>query len=323
MTYRIARQVIIALWVATGIGAAGAQTYPSKPIRLVIPFAPGGTFDLVGRVISPSLSEKLGQQVVVDNRPGGGTILATEIVAKANPDGYTLLLGSNVLATNPSLRKDLPYNSAKDLAPIALLATQAFAIVASVNFPASSVQDLISVAKSRPGEIAFASAGVGSTGHIAAELFMAMAKVKLIHVGYKSGGQSVTAVLGNQIPLVFTGLPNVYTHMKAGRLKILGVTDQQRSSIAPEIPAVSETVAGYEFSNWFGVLAPSGTPAKIRALLESELLNVIKVAEVQKTLLNRGFGVMALSAPNFASLIHSDTVKYGKVIKEAKLELTF
>ena len=319
----IVRQIIVASWVAASFSAASAQTYPNKPIRLVIPFAPGGTFDLVGRVISPRLSERLGQQVVVDNRPGGGTVLATEIVAKANPDGYTLLLGSNVLAINPSLRKDLPYNSAKDLAPIALLATQAFAIAASVNFSANSVQDLISVAKSRPAEIAFASAGVGSTGHIAAELFMAMSKVKLIHVGYKSGGQSVTAVLGNQIPLVFTGLPNVYTHMKAGRLKILGITDLQRSSIAPEIPVVSETVAGYEFSNWFGVLAPSGTPAKIRALLESELLKLIQMTEAQQALLSRGFGVMVLSAPKFASLIHADTLKYGKVVKDAKMELSF
>lgn len=323
MTNCIVRHIVVASCVAACISAAGAQTYPTKPIRLVIPFAPGGTFDYVGRVVSPRLSEKLGQQVVVDNRPGGGTTVATEIVAKSNPDGYTLLLGSNVLAINPSLRKDLPYDSAKDLTPIALLATQAFAIAASVNFAANSVQDLISFAKSRPAEIAFATAGVGSTGHIAAELFMAMAKVELIHVGYKSGGQSVAAVLGNHIPLVFTGLPNVYTHMKAGRIKILGITELQRSQIAPEIPAVAETIPGYEFSNWFGVLAPAGTPTKVRAMLETELLKTIQMSEVRNALIARGFGVVGASAQKFALLIRSDTAKYGKVVKDAKIKVSF
>jgi tripartite-type tricarboxylate transporter receptor subunit TctC len=319
----IVRQILVAFCIAGCLSEAKAQTYPVRPIRLVIPFAPGGTFDLVGRVVSPPLGEKLGQQIVVDNRPGGGTSLATEIVAKASPDGYTLLLGSNVLAINPSLRKDLRYDSAKDLVPIALLATQAFAIAANSSFPANSVRDLISMAKSKRGEIAFSSAGVGSTGHIAAELFMAMANVRLIHVGYKSGGQSVTAVLANEVPLVFTGLPNVYTHMKAGRLKILGVTETARVQIAPEIPTVAETITGYEFSNWFGVLAPTGTPRSIRALLEKELLTIVGMPAVRTTLLSLGFGVMGAPADKFAALIRSDTEKYAKVIKGANIKLSF
>lgn len=319
----IVRQMLVAFCIAGYLANVDAQSYPTRPIRLVIPFAPGGTFDFVGRVVSPPLSEKLGQQVVVDNRPGGGTSIATEIVAKASPDGYTLLLGSNVLAINPTLRKDLRYDSSKDLVPIALLATQAFAIAASTSFRATSVPDLISIAKSRPREIAFSSAGVGSTGHIAAELFMAMTKVRLIHVGYKSGGQSVTAVLANEVPLVFTGFPNVYTHMKAGRLKILGITEIERAQIAPDIPTVAETIPGYEFSNWFGVLVPAGTPARIRALLEQTLLTTLEMPAVRTLLVARGFGIAGATSAKFASLIRSDTEKYGKVIRDANIQISF
>lgn len=323
MTDCSVRHIAAACCLAACLGPVSAQNYPTRPIRLVIPFATGGTFDYVGRVVSPALAERLGQQLVVDNRPGGGTILATEIVAKASADGYTLLLGSNVLAINPSLRKKLPYDTAKDLIPIALLATQAFAIGASPSFPANSVQELISIAKSKPGQIVFGTAGVGSTGHIAAELFMSMAKVKLIHVGYKSGGQSVAAVLSGEIPLLVTGLPNVYAHMKAGRMKILGITESSRSEIAPEVAAVAEALPGYEFSNWFGILAPAGTPKTILARLETELLTTLQRPDVRKRLLERGFGIVGASAREFASIIRSDTAKYARVVKDARIDAAF
>lgn len=323
MANRLVKRLAAALCLLTWVTSAGSQDYPLRPIRLVIPFAPAGTFDFVGRVIAPVLTENLGQQVVVDNRPGGGTVLATEIVARASPDGYTLLLGSNVLSINPSIKKNLSYNTEKDLVPIALLATQAFAIGASNSFSGNSVEGLINIARKKPREIAFGSAGLGSTGHIAAELFMSMAKVSMIHVGYKSGGQSVAAVLGNEIPIVFTGLPNVYRHMKAGRMKILGITELARSEFAPEIPTVAETLPGYEFSNWFGVLAPSGTPPAVLARIERELLMALQNPDVRKRLLQSGFGIVGASNRGFASTLKADMVKYAKIIKEAGIKPTF
>lgn len=319
LVMRLAAVLCLLAWAAS----AGSQSYPLRPIRLVIPFAPAGTFDYVGRVIAPVLTESLGQQVVVDNRPGGGTILATEIVTRASPDGYTLLLGSNVLSINPSIKKKLSYNTERDLVPIALLATQAFAIGASTSFSANSVENLISIARTRPREIAFGSAGLGSTGHIAAELFMSMAKVSMIHVGYKSGGQSVAAVLGNEVPIVFTGLPNVYRHMKAGRVKILGITELARSEFAPEIPTVAETLPGYEFSNWFGVLAPGGTPPAVLARIERELLKALEKPDVRKRLLENGFGIVGAPSQGFASVLKTDIQKYAKIIKDAGIEPTF
>lgn len=316
-------RIATALFVAAWAGLVSAQAYPTRAIRLVVPFAPGGTFDYVARIVVPKLGEKLGQQVVVDNRPGGGTIIATEIVAKASADGHTLLLGSNVLALNPSLRKRLPYDAQKDLAPIALLASQDFAIGASVAFPAGSVRELISMARSKPGEIAFATAGAGSTGHIAAEYFMSLARINLNHIGYKSGGQSVAAVISAEVPLVFTGLPNVYLHMKAGRMKILGTSGAERATIAPELPAIAEVLPGYEFSNWFGVLAPAATPKAALARLERELLSTMQGPDVRKNLLARGFGVIGAPARQFASTIKSDTAKYGKIIREARIASSF
>jgi tripartite-type tricarboxylate transporter receptor subunit TctC len=302
---------------------AQPQAYPERPIRMVIPFAAGGAIDVLGRVVGQELAEKLGQAVIIDNRPGGGTILGTEIVARSPADGYTVLLGNIALAINPAVKSKLPYDTLKDLTPIALLATQSFAIAAGTAFPASSVPELIALAKKSPGKIVYGMAGVGSGGHIAAELFKSMAKIDLGHVGYKGGAQGVTDLIANQLPLGITGLPNVVPHMKAGRVKVLAITDSKRSRLAPEVPTAGEAVPGYEFSNWFGILAPRGTPAPVVALLEKHLLAIIRTPETSQKLLNGGFGILDKPSQAFAAMLAENISRYSKVVKEARIQVDF
>lgn len=300
-----------------------AQDYPERPIRLVIPFAAGGAIDLLGRLVGQELGQKLGQSIIADNRPGGGTIVGTDIVTKAMPDGYTLLLSNIALAINPSVRSKLPYHTLNDLAPIAMLATQGFAIAASPSFPANSLAELIAQAKSRPRQIVYGMAGVGSGGHIAAELLKSMAKIDLTHVGYKGGGQVVADLIANQLPVGITGLPNVVPHMKAGRIKVLAITDINRSPLAPDVPTAGETVPGYAFSNWFGVLAPRGTPGKVLARLERELLSIVQAPGTAQKLLRSGFGIRPESSREFDASLKADTTKYARVVRDAGIRVDF
>lgn len=311
-----AARAIVCLALACPI-AALAQSYPSKPVRLIVPFAAGGTFDTVGRVVAQQLSDLWRSQVVVDNRPGGATIIATEIVAKAQPDGYTLYLSPNALAANPALHKKLPYDARTDLTPIALVAAQPMALGAHPTFRASNVSQLIEMAKAKPGDLSYGSAGVGSGGHLAGEIFKSMAGIKILHVSYKGGNLSMLDVIANQIPLVMTGLPNLLPQARAGKIKILAITDAQRSPVAPDIPTIGETVRGYSFRNWFGLIAPAGTPREIVAKLNSDVNDVLGNGRIRTQLQNQGFIVIGGTPGEFAQTIREDTEKFGRVLREA------
>ena len=298
---------------------AAESNYPARPVRMIVPFAPGGTFDLVARIVSAKLTKMWGEQIVVDNRPGGATILATEMAAQANPDGYTLYLSPNALAANPSLHKHLPYNAKRDFRPVTLLAAQPMALGASNEFKANGIKDLIAMAKAAPGFLSYGCAGIGSGGWLAGEIFKSMAKINIVAVGYKGGNLAMADVLSNQIPLVFTGLPNLLPLERAGKLKILAITDSKRSPVAKEIPTIAETVPGYEFRNWFGVVVPTGTPVAVQRKLSHDLNAVLADATIRNSLLQRGFDVIGGTSQAFAQQIERDTLRFAAVIKGTEI----
>lgn len=308
----------LSLLFVTGFSAS-AQNYPVKPVRVIVPFATG-TFDLVARTISQKLTEKWGQQVVVDNRPGGATVIATELVAKSTPDGYTLFLSPNALAANPALQKKLPYDAQRDLAPVVLVAAQPMALGAHPSFNANSIKDLIRIAKTNPGSLSYGTAGIGSGGHLAGEIFKSSAGIDIVHVSYKSGGLAMNEVLGNQIPLVMTGLPNLLPHAKNGRLKILGITDSSRSPVAQDVPTIGETVPGYEFRNWFGILTPAGTPRKIVRQINADVNKALAIPETRQRLLDLGFILIGGTSEEFAKVIKEDTTKFTDIIRRAGIQ---
>ncbi|MBX9810491.1 MAG: tripartite tricarboxylate transporter substrate binding protein [Burkholderiales bacterium] len=316
--FAITRGYIACLFFALTCSSAVAQQYPTKPVRLIVPFAAGGSFDRVGRIVALQLTELLHQQVVVDNRPGGGTIIATEIVAKSNPDGYTLLLASNALAANPALHEKLPYNG-RDLSTVALIAYQPMGLAAHPNFPPNSVKDLINLARSKPDQLSYGTAGIGSGGWLAGELFKAAASIQLLHVGYKGGNLAMLDLMANRIPLVVTGLPNLLPQIKAGKLKVLAITDKKRSQVAPDIPTIAETVSGYEYTNWFGIVVPAATPRKITHLLNSQFNKAIETPGIRQQLLASGYEVLGGSEEEFSRVLKSDTAKFAKLIREASL----
>lgn len=299
-----------------------AESYPKRPVRVVVPFAAGGTFDLVGRVVAGTLTEMWGQQVVVDNRPGGGTIIATEIVAKSNPDGYTILLSPNALAANPALHKRLPYDASRDLKPVVLIAAQPMALGAHPSFKANSMLELIQMAKAQPKKLSYGAAGVGSGGHLAAEIFKSMAgKLDIVFVSYKGGNIAMMDVMANQIPLVMTGLPNLLPYHKTGRIKILAITDSQRSPVAQEIPTISEAVPGYEFRNWFGFVVRAGTPKQLIERINNDVNRGLGMKDVRERLLGLGYIVIGGTTEEFLNVIKKDTAKFAKVIREARIVL--
>jgi tripartite-type tricarboxylate transporter receptor subunit TctC len=299
------------------LAAHGAQPYPAKPVRVVVPFAAGGTFDTVARVTAQKLSDTWGQQVIVDNRPGGATIIATELVAKATADGYTLLLSPNALSANPALHRKLPYDALKDFSPVALLAAQPMALGAHPSFSANNVKELVEFAKAKPGKLSYGTAGVGSGGYLAGEIFKGTAGIDIVHVSYKGGNMAMIEVIANQIPLVMTGLPNLLPQMKAGKLKILGITDGSRSPVAQDIPTIGETVPGYSFRNWFGIIAPRATPTGVVKQLNQDLNRALKAADVQQKLVTQGFIVIGGTEAEFAKVIEDDTRKFAEVLKRS------
>ena len=296
---------------------AAAQKYPVKPVRIVVPFAAGGTFDLIGRTVAQKLTDAWGQQVVVDNRPGGATILATEIVAKAPADGYTLYLSPNSLAANPALHKSLPYDAKRDLQAVVLIAAQPMALGANPSFGPANIRELIALAKTKPGQLSYGTAGIGSGGHLAGEIFKAAAGIDIAHVSYKGGNLAMIEVISNQIPLVMTGLPNLLPQSKARRIRILAITDAKRSPAAPDIPSIAETVPGYDFKNWFGLIAPAATPKAIAARINGDVNNALREADVRQRLLEQGFEVLGGSAADFSRLIDDDTAKFGRALRRA------
>lgn len=299
------------------LAASAHAAYPDKPITLVVPYTPGGVTDALARSVAKSLSDRVKQPVIVENRAGGGANIGANAVAKAAPDGYTLLMGSAAThAINASMYSNLPYDHIKDFAPITLVAEVPNILVVHPSLPVNTVPELIAYAKKRDGELNFGSSGIGGTIHLSGELFKSMAGVKMMHVAYKGSAPAVTDLIGGQTHLMFDS--SVIPHIKSGKLRALGVTSAKRSSALPDVPTISEAgLPGYEATAWFGILAPAGTPAPVITRLNTELNAVLREPSVAEWMKSQGFEVAGGSSADFSAHIKKETVKWARVIKEA------
>ncbi|HMH17625.1 MAG TPA: tripartite tricarboxylate transporter substrate binding protein [Burkholderiales bacterium] len=295
---------------------AYAQDYPSKPVRIVVPFAPGGPNDIIVRLVAQKLTEAWGQPALVENRAGAGGNIGTDAVAKATPDGYTLLsVGPGSLIINPLLGK-VPYDTARDFAPVTLMARAPNALVAHPSLPANSVKELITLARLQPGRINYGSGGNGSTPHLAGALFASMAGIELTHIPYKGTAPAMADLIGGQVQIAFLGIPTVLPHVKSGKLRVLAVTGKRRSPELPGVPTVDEAgVPGYELSPWYGLLAPAGTPREIVARLAAEVTKIMRAADITEKLAVQGAEVAGGSPEEFAAVIQADILTWGRVIK--------
>ena len=311
-------KLFAAVIAAVAISGAHAADYPTKPIRLLVPYAAGGPVDIMARIVAQKLGETLGQQVVVDNRAGANGNIAGDIVAKSAPDGYTLLMGANGnIAVNPSLYARMPFDPVKDLAPISMVAGSPMILVVNPSVPAGSVKELIALAKAKPGSINVANSGNGSTAHLAAELFKSMAGVSLVQIPYKGAGPALADVVGGQVQMMITGVSSTLPFVKTGKLKALGVSSEKRLALMPELPTIAESVPGYEVTTWYGVLAPAGTPKPIIAILHSALVKLMNMPDTQERMASLGAGAMTDTPEQFANRIRSETGKWAQVVKSA------
>jgi len=299
---------------------AWAQSYPTRPVRLIVPLAPGGATDIVARLIGQWLSERLHQPFVIDNRPGGGTNIGTDAVVRAPSDGYTLLLASTPNTINATLYDKLNYNFIRDMAPIASIIRNALVIVVHPSLPAKTVPEFIAYAKANPRKLNIASPGNGTPNHVAGELFNMMTGVEMVHVPYRSGGPALTDLLAGQVQVMFPATVSSIEYIRAGRLRALAVTTATRSELLPDIPTVAEFVAGYEASNWFGVCGPKATPAEIVEKLNKEINASLADPSIKARLADLGGDVLTLSPADFGKLIADETEKWGKVIRAANMK---
>jgi len=305
-----------------GFTAATAQPYPSKPVRFIVPFAPGGGTDVLARLLAQSLYEPLGQPVIVDNRPGAGGVIGAEIAAKAPADGYTIVLGSpGPLTINPNLQR-VPYDTLRDFAPISLATISPFVLVLHPSVPAASVKELIALAKSKPGQLNYGSAGTGSVSHFSSEQFKALAGISITQIPYKGAGPAVTDLLAGRLHFMFENLPTVIAHVRAGKLKLLAVGTKTRSKIVPEYPTVAEAgVPGYESSTAFGVLAPAKTPAAVIGRLNRELVNILQSAGVREKMAAQGVETVGGTPQDYAAHLKEELAKYGRIVKTAGIKV--
>jgi tripartite-type tricarboxylate transporter receptor subunit TctC len=312
--------VMVLSAAAVLVPAAHAQKYPERPIRVIVPFAPGGTSDLLGRVVGAKLGEALGQTVVIDNRGGAGGSLGAALAAQASADGYTLLVPHVGLAFNETLYPKRTYNALKDLAPISKIGETPNSVVVANNFPVKSIQDLIALARKQPGKINYASAGVGSAAHLAMALLENAAKVTFNHIPYKGGGPSMIALAAGQVDFSMPAFPTSVPHIKAGRMRIIAVTGTKREPTMPDVPTVAESgVPGYEFGIWFGMFAPAATPKAIVTRLNQEIVKALATAEMRDQLFKVGVNAESSTPEQLGQLLKAEVAKWAKVIKAAKI----
>ena len=305
-----------ALAAAVFAATAQPQDYPAKPIRVVVPFPPGGGTDLMARTVVQKLGESLGATVVIDNRGGAGGTIGTEAAAKSPPDGYTLLVVSGAHAINPSLYRKLPYDTVRDFAPVTMFTSGPGLLVVHPSVPARTVKEFIALAKSRPGQLNYASAGIGTPPHLAGELFKTMAGVDMVHVPYKGNGPAYTDLVGGHVSVMFPTIPTAIPHVRAGKLRALAVTTRQRTAVAPELPTISESgVPGFDVSSWYGLLAPAGTPAAVVTRLQREIAKVLRLPEVGEKLVAQGLDLVGNTPEEFAAILKSEIAKWAKVVK--------
>ena len=298
-------------------GAAAAQDYPNRTVRIVVPFAPGGFNDLLARSVAAGLTERLGKQVGVENKTGAGGVVGSELVAKSAPDGYTLLIVSIAHAVNPALYK-LPYEPLKAFAPISIFASSPNALAVNPELPARSVKEFVALAKSKPGDIQYASGGIGGSLHLGMELFKLVAKVDLLHVPFRGAGPAVIDVAGGHTKAIVATVTTLSPHVKSGKLRALGVSGKARSRVMPEIPTIDEAgVPGYEAGNWIGLVAPASTPAAIVARLNKEILAIQDSDEFKKRLDGDGADIVKMAPAEFGSYLERELEKWGRVVKEA------
>jgi len=310
-------RVLLTLLALCATFSVAAQNYPAKTIRLVSPFPPGGSVDVVGRILAAKLTENLGQQVIVDNRSGASGIIGTELVAKAPPDGYTLLINTLPLVTNEFLMPRMPYDPIKDFEPISMVTSSPSLVTVHPSVPARSVKELIALAKSKPGQLNYSAAGVGTNPHIAGELFNLLAGVNIVAVQFKGGGPADIAALSGEVAATFGNISQEVEYVKSGRLRALAVTSTTRNSALPELPTVIEAgLPGYEFLTWHGILAPKGTPAPIVKLLNEQLKKILTGPGEAKLWQDRGLDVIASSPEDFAVRLVNERKKWGDVIKK-------
>jgi len=311
-------RVALLMVASLAAGASLAQDYPSRPVRMVVPFSPGGSTDTLARIVGQKLTERSGQPVIIENRAGAGGHIGAEQVAKSAPDGYTLLLGGVPHAISASLYSKLPYDLARDLTAIAEVASFPSAIVLHPSLPANSVKELIAVARARPGQLSFGSAGVGSPNHLSLELFQAMAGVSMVHVPYKGSGQLVGDLLAGQVQLASMGLPVAVPHVQSGKLRAIAVTGAARSPLLPDVPTVSEAgLPGFEVTSWYGVFGPAGLPGHIVVKLNSEIGSAVTAPEVKERLAALGAEPSVKSPDQFARYVREEITKWAKVVKDS------
>ena len=314
----------VTLFMFATIGGANAQTYPSKPIRFVTAFPAGGPSDIVARAFGKRMAEIMGQPVVIDNRAGAGGNIGAEHVAKSAADGYTLLLGGSFMAIAPSLYRKLPFDPEKDFAPIALLVANQYVLAVHPSVPAANVKDLIKLAKSRPNQIKYASAGIGSPPHLAGELFKAMAAVELSHIPYKGATPALVDLMGGHIDCYFGGISGVLPPIRSGKVRALAVTSEKRSSQLPELPTIAEAaLPGYDVTTWFGMLAPAGTPNDVITRISSVVLGIVNEPETGKYLITQGVEPFPGGPERFAAHFRSEIPKFARVIKAAGIKAEF
>jgi tripartite-type tricarboxylate transporter receptor subunit TctC len=314
----LAVTAIVGAWPAT----AAAQGYPIKPVRLINPFAPGGPVDVVGRTVAQELFRQWGQPVIVDNRPGAGTTLGAGLVARATPDGYTLLVTSVSTVVAASIYSNLPFDAAKDLAPVAILAQTPLMFGVQPSLTAKSVQEFVSLAKAKPGQVRYGSAGQGTITHLSGELFKSAAKIDLVHVPYKGGAPSVAATMAGEVQAVFDQSAALLPHVQAGKLRALGVTSARRVDIAPEVPTFVESgIAGFEVIVWNAILAPAGTPASVIDLLNAHINRALKQTDVRERLNALGLTPVGGGVADFNRLYREEVARWARVSKEAGVKI--
>jgi len=306
---------LAALAAAAAIAPADAQNYPARPVRLIAHSSPGGTSDILGRLVAHKLTESLGQQVVVENRAGASGIIGVEVASKAPPDGHTLLITQTSIAINPSMFAKLPYNALRDFAPVTQLVAAANLLVVHPSVPARGVKEFIALAKARPGSLVNGSPGQGTSPHLSAELFKIMAGIKLDHIQYKGAGQAMLSLIAGEIPVMFTTPPTAMPYLKADRLRALGATTLTRVEVLPQVPTIAETLPGYESVQWFGMLVPAGTPRPIVERLHQDIVRGLRAPDMKEKLTGLGLTAVGSTPEQFGAYMKSETEKWAKVIK--------
>jgi len=319
----LARYAAIAPFLGLALASpAAAQTYPSKPIRIIVPYAPGGSTDVLFRIFAPRLTEVLGQQAVIDNRPGAASTIGLDIVAKSPPDGYTVGVANIAYGANPSIYKKMPFDAEKDLAPVGLVSIVTMVLSVHPSIPVRSVKEYIALARSRPGTLAYSSAGNGSANHLATARFAHMAKIDLQHVPYKGGGPAVIAIVGGEVSTLFATIPSAIHHFKAGKLRALGVSSAKRNSALPELPTVAEAgVPGYEAIEWQGLMVPTGTPRDVVMRLNQAFHKVAAMPEVKEKVAALGSDLTPSSPEEFDAFVKRELAVWSKVVKDVGIKI--